>query len=92
MGEVEYTKGLQVNTYTGKYRCERCNVIGIAMVEMTFPIPSPRCSERTKEKFKTKRQKDHHDGFSLLVDLLNLDMVQDFPLDLVCLGTVWRLI
>lgn len=75
--------------------CERCSQKGFYNVDrMTFPrVIVPPGMLRTNELFRSMDDESHHKYISPMVDIDDLDLIFDFPLDpmhLVYLGVVKR--
>jgi len=83
-----------VKGHTAFSGCGKCTQIGktlqnrVVFSTTTEPL-------RTNESFRTESDEDHHNYTSILTNIKDLDMVNDFVLDymhLVCLGVTKKLI
>ena len=86
---VKRTKG-----HSAFYACERCYVKGEKEQGVVF-FESIDSKERTDESFRSKNQKEHHNGTSPLVDIEpKVNMIQMFVLDFMhlCIGVMKRLL
>ena len=65
--------------YSGYYGCDKCcqRVVG----RMTYPMIQ-NLPLRTDTAFRNKTQEGHHRGVSPFLQLHNLDIIRDFPLDI----------
>ncbi|XP_045023694.1 uncharacterized protein LOC123468102 [Daphnia magna] len=85
-----------ITAHTGYFGCERCNQKGVYDTVYhctTFPEVTD-VSLRTNASFRAQLNKQHHKGFSPLLEL-KIDMISCFPLDymhLVLLGVFKRLL
>ncbi|KZR97269.1 Uncharacterized protein APZ42_007949, partial [Daphnia magna] len=85
-----------ITAHTGYFGCERCNQKGVYDTVYhctTFPEVTD-VSLRTNTSFRAQLNKQHHKGFSPLLEL-KIDMISCFPLDymhLVLLGVFKRLL
>jgi hypothetical protein len=83
---------LNIKGHTGYFGCPKCIQQGdyegrVVFLERNAPL-------RTNESFRNRIHEDHHNGDSIL-ELLDLDMVLDFPVDpmhLVDLGVCRKLL
>ncbi|XP_072751192.1 uncharacterized protein [Anoplolepis gracilipes] len=78
--------------HNSRHGCEKCDIEGKYINKMIFPCKSGQL--RTKETFTKQVQEEHHKGRSPLLNL-NLDLVNQFPLDpmhLVYLGIMKKLL
>lgn len=81
-----------IKGHNGYNSCERCIITG-KRHNNTMVFLETNCTERTVS-FKNQTDINHHNDTSPLVDILNLDMVNDFVLDfmhLCCLGVTKRM-
>lgn len=83
---------LNIKGHTGYFGCPKCIQQGdyegrVVFLERNAPL-------RTNESFRNRIHEDYHNGDSIL-ELLDLDMVLDFPVDpmhLVDLGVCRKLL
>lgn len=85
---------LNIKSHTGYYGCHKCTVEGeYVNHRMTFETIDSEL--RTNQSVRQKIQEEHHVGLSSEIEKLEIDLVQNIPLDyqhLVCLGVVRKLI
>ncbi|KAJ8030886.1 hypothetical protein HOLleu_27427 [Holothuria leucospilota] len=85
-----------IKLYSGYYGCDKCSQKGLYLGRMTYPISQSKdLVPRTDFSFRNEENPNHHTGISPLIDLANLNMVDDFPVDYmhsVCLGVTRRLL
>lgn len=82
-----------ITGFLSRYGCERCECRGTYRGRMVFLTTGDAL--RTDETFRRQSQVAHHSGFSPLLRVQGLDMVNDFSLDimhLVFLGVVRKLV
>lgn len=84
---------LNIKSHSGYFGCSKCICEG-DYVERRVIFLDSTCSLRTNESFRQKQQPEHHHGSSVLENL-DVDMVDQFPLDymhLVLLGVTKRIL
>lgn len=84
---------LNIKGHSGYFGCSKCVCEG-DYVEGRVVLLENSSSLRTNKSFRLKQQPEHHHGPSIL-ETLNIDMVQQFPLDymhLVLLGVTKRIL
>lgn len=84
-----------IKGHTGYYACERCTVRGCRINNKTvFPVDEGEL--RSDSSFRNQENTDHHHDVSPLESINpSIDMVKDFPLDVMhlgCLGIMKRLL
>ncbi|XP_072747535.1 uncharacterized protein [Anoplolepis gracilipes] len=80
--------------HIGFFSCTKCMQKG-KYVKGRVVFPKINCKKRTNENFYDKIQPEHHLGKSILENIPNIDIVNNFPLDymhLICLGVVKKII
>ena len=79
------------NSFSG---CAKCKQFG-KTIERRVVFSTKRGTLRTDVDFRENSDEDHHNNFTVLTEIPNLDMVNDFLYEymhLVCLGVVKKLI
>ncbi|EZA50805.1 hypothetical protein X777_11060, partial [Ooceraea biroi] len=66
--------------HTGCFSCAKCTTEG-EYIDRKMCFPDINCPKRTNESFLQQRQIEHHTGSSILLDIPNLGMITDIPLD-----------
>lgn len=87
---------LKCKGHNGFYSCTKCTTEGI-FFERRVCFPETKFIKRTHLDFLNRVDEEHHmtDKISLITEIPNIDIVNDFPLDymhLVCLGVAKKLI
>lgn len=80
--------------HTGYYSCSKCDVRG-SYIAKCVAFPQQNNKLRTDAEFRNKTQAEHHNETSIIEQLPNFNMVDDFVLDpmhLLYLGVVKKLI
>lgn len=87
---------LKCKGHNGFFSCTKCTTEGI-YVQNRVCFPETNLTKRTHLNFLNRVDEEHHmtDKISLITEVPNIDIVNDFPLDymrLVCLGVTKKLI
>lgn len=86
-----FVKGMK--GHTGYHGCDRCHAVGEWSGSMTFKDID--CRRRTNADFRQREDAEHHIGDSPFEELSDIDMVLDFPIDMmhsICLGISKRIL
>ena len=84
----------QIIQHNGYYACERCTIPG-KWKNGSMTLDNVNCQKRTPHSFINQTQKKHHVGMSPFLNVTNLNMISQFPLDymhLVLLGVTKTLL
>lgn len=87
---IKYIKG-----HSGYMSCTKCYIEGSFCNDRVCFPQLFNLKPRTDIEYRSKVQKEHHTGTSIIEYIPGIDMIQSFPLDymhLVCLGVMKKLI
>lgn len=83
-----------IKGHTGFHGCERCTEKGQYLSHRVAFVSLDE-KRRTHESFINKEDLNHHTGTSILEEIININMIYDFPLDymhMACLGVMRRML
>lgn len=85
---------LNTKSHTGYSSCTKCTIHG-QYEENRVCFLDCECPSRTNEDFLRQKDDDHHTGFTILTQIPNFDIINNFPIDYMhntCLGVMKRLL
>ncbi|XP_076670003.1 uncharacterized protein LOC143369665 isoform X1 [Andrena cerasifolii] len=86
-----HTKG-----HAGYSSCSKCMIVGQTINKhLCFPFMENPAPLRTDEDFRQQKDKNYHTGKSCLLEIENIGLVSNVPLDymhLICLGVMKKLL
>ncbi|ODM87811.1 hypothetical protein Ocin01_18871 [Orchesella cincta] len=83
-----------IKGHTGYFGCDKCNVEG-THISNRMAFTNLDATRRDNESFRHRRDIEHHLADTVLENILDLDMVECFPMDymhLICLGVMRKLL
>lgn len=85
---------LKIKGHNGYSSCTKCITEG-SYINGKMCFPEINAQLRSDEDFRSRKDENHHIGHSVLLEIPNLDIVHNIPLDymhLVCLGVMRKLL
>ncbi|XP_070496104.1 uncharacterized protein [Chironomus tepperi] len=81
-----------IKGHGGYSSCPKCYVPGFRYENKTIFSNDSDYEKRNNEKFRARDDKEHHSHYSILEKIVDLDMVEDFPIDYLhcCLLGIMR--
>lgn len=69
-------------SHTGYFSCFKCQIKGEYYAnKVIFPVVDDQIEKRTNQSFRNQEQREHHVGESNLLQIDDLDMIEDIPID-----------